>query len=71
MPAKHKKRLDYGVGPVGMNFIPAVHTSCVGHPQAQAISAGIASSSGHPGPANAAGPAAGGPAAGGAGPVGA
>lgn len=59
MPAKHKKRLDYGVGPVGMNFIPAVHTSCVGHPQAQAISAGIASSSGHPGPVNSSGSASG------------
>lgn len=52
MPIKHKKKHDYGmVGPVGLNIIsvPAMHTSCPPHPQAQAISGGIADSSGHPG----------------------
>lgn len=72
MANKHKhKKLDYGVGPVGLNIIlaPAMKTSCPAHPQAQALSNGIADASGHPGATNSPGgsaSASGGPAAGGA-----
>lgn len=68
MAAKRKK-LDYGVGPVGLNIIPAMHASCPAHPQAQTISSGIAGASGHPGPASPTSSVSG-PAAGGSGPAG-